>query len=342
MQKIILLLACIFTLLINYHIHAMNDSRRFGKLTIASIALEDCSKIEEIKKLKWPGGDPKYSINRTLAAIVLRQECDQKVKDYVLYQGVLFNDYYLTHDALEHGANPNHNHDAIHILFTAKSIDIVKLLVAKGALLKNSLSALGFTLLNYPHLYVADYTLLHTASAYQTEPAVLEYYIQNAGIPINSLTMHNETPLHTWAETSLFTPSTRSNTLAKLTLLLNAKVNCEVKNTGGKTALDILERQELICDEEARIVIRPLKALLSAKIHEQQTGNLISQEPQSTVQDPQSNPCGICREEMQLTQNTVLTCMHTYCTDCINQWFAFKGQRLCPLCSKIDTTPHRG
>lgn len=355
MKKIMLSLACMLILLIGCRLHAMNsdnerlivgrDSHRFGAVTSASITPEDCDKIEAVKKLSWPGGDPSYPRNRIIAAIVLREACDQKFKDNVLYNAVLHNDYYLAHDALEHGANPNHTNDndilfaGRHILFTARSIEVVKLLVAKGASLNARLSMAGFTLWRYAHRSDSGFTLLHEAACgHYHEPAVLQYYIQNAEIPINFVIHREQTPLHVWAQFNYFMPSTRSNLLAKLKLLLHAGVDCARKDIDGKTALDILnEKARYSSFSSDQHLYRTFKTRISTKMREQQADNAISQNPQPAAPEREADTkCAICHEEMQSTdQNTELSCGHTYCTSCITQWFETRGMPECPFCKDI-------
>ena len=324
MKKIMLSLACMFVLLIDCRLHAMDvGSRRFGELPTTPMTPDDCKNIEHLKDY-WRCGDYNYPSNRILAAKALRKGCDQKFKDHTLHQAALFDDYHLAHHALEHGANPNRSSHGGIILFSAISLDIVKLLVAKGALLDARRTK-------------ADFTLLHQAACDDHEPSVLEYYIQNAEIPVNLPTKAQETPLHIWAKFNYFVPSNRANLLAKLKLLLNAGVDCERKDIYGQTALNILDEQERHSSSDQHIY-RTFKTLISKKMREQQTGNAI---PHPAVQEPELNNAPICAICYQLPNpnTTSLLCEHTYCTDCINRWFAHKGKQECPICKRISPLP---
>ena len=53
---------------------------------------------------------------------------------------------------------------------------------------------------------------------------------------------------------------------------------------------------------------------------------------QSARTEQAPSKCAICHEAV--TNPKSLTCGHTFCTDCINQWLAQKSR--CPCCNKIQ------
>lgn len=272
MKKIMLSLACMFVLLIDCHLHAMHDpkvlsdserwllderdSRRFGELPNTAITPEERAKLARFRRGVWPDVDYGYPVNRQIVAKGLREQYegwDQEFKDDALYQAVRLRDYYLADYALEYGANPNSND----VIFIAQSIDIVKLLIAKGALLD-------------ARPYRDNFNLLHiTAHDDSYESAVLEYYIQNAKIPINSLTRDQETPLHIFATSNglIYHPYDNiANLLAKLNLLLNAGVDCQRKDIRGQTALDIVNKRAAAFPPNYNDIFDTVKTIISKKM----------------------------------------------------------------------------
>jgi hypothetical protein len=119
-------------------------------------------------------------------------------------------------------------------LFEVSSLKSVKLLVELGASMQQCSS-------------FNNDTVLHHACYGECPPAVLEYYVQHARLPINVTNRYGDTPFHTWAEKSIRGSLDTINTAyveeakTKLMLLLGAGADHALNNNGGNRPLDILE-----------------------------------------------------------------------------------------------------
>ncbi len=182
-----------------------------------------------------------------------------------LYQATYTSNYDRVQEALTSGANANAIKNDMPIIFEAKTDQIAKLFVAYGA----NLNAARFI----------SRTLVHQATIPGYEPALLEYYLQYAGINVNKLTDLSETPLHIWAEFAFLTTSeTLHDQLQKLDLLLRAGVDYEHRDQCFDTALKILQgysnpqtltpkmQQYLHSFPEASAMIQALKEALEVAI----------------------------------------------------------------------------
>ncbi len=119
-------------------------------------------------------------------------------------------------------------------LFEVTSLKSVKLLVELGASMQQRFPA-------------NNDTVLHHACCGECPPAVLEYYVQHANLPINVTNRYGEAPFHTWARSAIRGSFDTINSAyieeakIKLMLLLGTGADHTLKNNGGETPISILE-----------------------------------------------------------------------------------------------------
>ncbi len=267
-----------------------------------------------------------YATNRILLAKALDEKCERDFINKILKKASDQYDYYLMKKALEHGADPNIKSDVSFnpIIMHAKSVAIVKLLVDNGASMKT------ITLPN-------KNTVLHQACDGRYEPAVLKYYIQNAGLDINSENYDHETPLHAWVNNvSISSPPDAQK---KLTHLLAAGADCMRKNRDNETALDWIRshataREHMrhrwqILDDHLPLYKSYADQMMNAAGIAQHAK--IITERQATMEKQLS--CIICTDEFELEPSLAtitLPCLHIFHANCIGVWF--KTITNCPVC----------
>ena len=267
-----------------------------------------------------------YATNRILLAKALDEKCERDFINKILKKASDQYDYYLMKKALEHGADPNIKSDVSFdpIIMHAKSVAIVKLLVDNGASMKT------ITLPN-------KNTVLHQACDGRYEPAVLKYYIQNAGLDINSENYDHETPLHAWVNNvSISSPPDAQK---KLTHLLAAGADCMRKNRDNETALDWI-RSHATAREHMRHrwqILDDHLPLYKSYADQMMNAAGIAQHAKIITErqakmEPQLS-CIICTDEFELDPSLdtiTLPCAHIFHTICIGAWF--KTITNCPVC----------
>lgn len=292
------------------------DPYRYKELPTSPMTAIERSELKTLTDNFDIQSDQAFATNRILLAKALDENCDQAFINKILEKAAYRYDYYLMKKALEHGADPDIEDRGESILLRAKLLDNIKLLVSKGASMKKVTS------------YFKN-TVLHQACHEKCEPAVLEYYIQNAGLDINSENAFRETPLHILSKSLNYDKI--SDALIKLKLLLIAGADCMRKDHKQKTALDKL--RSLAAQSErnyaALQAYESFAAQLNA-VHEAQKAKIIA-ERQAKMEKQLS--CIICTDEFELDPSLdtiTLPCAHIFHTTCIGVWF--KTIQNCPVC----------
>jgi hypothetical protein len=256
--------------------------------------------------------DQAFATNRILLAKALDENCDQAFINKILRKAAYRYYYYLMKKALEHGADPNIEDLGESITLQATLLDNIKLLVSKGASMKK-------VTLNFKN------TVLHQACAVRYEPAVLEYYIQHAGLDINSENAFRETPLHRLIQT--LDRDKLPDAQKKLTLLLAAGADCMRKDHKKETALDKLK--SLAAQSERNYAALQIYESFAAQMNAAKAKNIAERQAKM---EPQLS-CIICTDEFELDPSLdtiTLPCAHIFHTICIGAWF--KTITNCPVC----------
>ncbi len=282
------------------------------------------SRLNTLKKVPNLGLEREHAADRILLAKALDEGSDQAFINRILKKASDRDDYYLMKKALQLGANPNTKEDdGEPIIMNAKSVDIVKLLVDSGASMKEAV--LPF-----------KNTVLHAACGKEYDPKVLEYYIQNAGLDINSENAFRETPLHVWVEALRVISTNRlPDAQKKLTLLLAAGADPMHKNMSNKAPL--YELKSIITNEENspfrdstnlqayQSYLAQLRAIMNEKDAANEAKKIELMKNQKT--------CPICTEDFESSDDiTALPCNHIFHTICIDKWL--ETSNTCPICRR--------
>jgi len=210
---------------------------RFGALNVGTITQEDLRAIQQLQISNDISNDieqcSSYVKNRRLLAIALERLDAKKVKNKIFLKNVFdsaiaHQDYPTIHKALQHDADPNWRDGRIVLpLFFSKSVAIASLLIAYKA---------SFTSVDF-----LGETILHAAMHHEIPDDVLDYYLKNSGVDVNTPNNEGSRPAHELALTikCFLRPCYAKE---KIALLTKAGARWNLKDNNGRTALQKMKQ----------------------------------------------------------------------------------------------------
>jgi len=226
--------------------HAMVDKKlhdetlpfRFGPLNVGAITQEDLRATEKIPNASGLENFYTYLQNRRTIGIALdrlNQKSTKEYKDKIFltksYHGAIAHqDYPAIRIALQQGADPNARISLGQVwpaLFYSKSVAIASLLVAYNA---------SFTSVDF-----YGNTVLHAAMNHAIPDDVLDYYLKNSGVDVNTPNNEGKRPVHELALSIICFGEPRYSN-EKIALRNKAGARWDLKDNSGRTALQMMDQ----------------------------------------------------------------------------------------------------